>query len=43
MKAGKMIWKAIVKPNWMRESVSASTSMGLTSLWHAGLGTLWNR
>jgi hypothetical protein len=27
VKAGKMMWKAIVKPNWMRESSSASTSM----------------
>jgi hypothetical protein len=27
VKAGKMMWKEIVKANWMRESVSASNSM----------------
>ncbi|GJE44508.1 hypothetical protein AEGHOMDF_3696 [Methylobacterium soli] len=31
VKDGKMMWNAMVKPNWMRESSSASTSMVVPS------------
>jgi hypothetical protein len=27
VKAGKMMWKAMVNANWMRDSMSASNSM----------------
>jgi hypothetical protein len=32
VKAGKMMWKAIVNANWMRDSIRASNSIALSLL-----------